>query len=151
MARLASVGAWRTARPRLDAVDRAEEKRQRLVTQLTDGVHIRGDRDLLFQAIANLIDNAIKYTPSGGAIEVSMQNGADAAQIMIADSGPGIPPAARERVFERFYRLDASRTTPGSGLGLSLAAAVAKLHHIEIRLEDNRPGLRVVMQIPNAE
>lgn len=129
----------------------AEDKRQCFSTQLTAGVHTHVDRDLLFQAIANLIDNAIKYTPSGGMIEVTMHTGTNGTRLSIADSGPGIPVTARAKVFERFYRLDTSRTTPGSGLGLSLVGAVAKLHHIEIRLEDNQPGLRVVMQIPNAE
>ncbi len=123
----------------------AEEKRQHLRMRLTGDLRACGDRDLLFQAIANIIDNAIKYTPTGGTIEVSTDTNSNGGRITVADSGPGIPVQAREKVFERFFRLDASRTTPGSGLGLSLVAAVAKLHHIKVFLKDNRPGLRVIL------
>jgi signal transduction histidine kinase len=123
----------------------AEEKHQHLRMQLTGDLRACGDRDLLFQAIANIIDNAIKYTPTGGTIEVLTDTNSNGGQITVADSGPGIPVQAREKVFERFFRLDASRTTPGSGLGLSLVAAVAKLHDIKVLLKDNRPGLRVIL------
>jgi signal transduction histidine kinase len=121
----------------------AEEKGQAIAMQRMAGVRVRGDRDLLFQAIANLLDNAIKYTPEGGRIEIRL--GPDRLEIM--DTGPGIPAEAREKVFQRFFRLDESRTTPGNGLGLSLVAAVARLHGIAVCLEDNRPGLRVVLDI----
>ena len=107
-----------------------------------------GDRKLLFQALANLLDNAIKYTPVGGRIAISLDAGEPGPKIVIADSGPGIPAEAAEQVFRRLFRLEASRTTPGNGLGLSLVAAVARVHGVAIRLEDNHPGLRVILTFP---
>lgn len=126
----------------------AEEKGQSLNLQADAGVHMQGDRDLLFQAMANLLDNAIKYTPPQGQIEITLEERADSGRITIADSGPGIPEAERQQVFQRFYRLEKSRTSPGSGLGLSLVAAVARIHGMTLRLEDNRPGLRVQCKFP---
>lgn len=117
----------------------AEEKGQHIELALAAGQPIRGDRDLLFQAFANLLDNAIKYTPMGGRIRVVLTG----EEVTVADNGPGIPNYAREQVFQRFYRLEESRTTPGNGLGLSLVAAVGSLHNARIRMEDNAPGLRV--------
>lgn len=117
----------------------AEDKQQRLLLLGKDLVAIRGDRDLLFQALANLVDNAIKYTPPGGQVTVSLKPN----EIRVCDSGIGIPEAEREKVFQRFYRTEQSRTTPGSGLGLSLVQAVTKLHQINVSLQDNRPGLCV--------
>jgi signal transduction histidine kinase len=108
-------------------------------------VQMNGDRDLLFQAIANLLDNATKYTPAGGAIRVALGAEHGRGWLVIADNGPGVPEAAREKVFQRFYRLEQSRTTPGNGLGMSLVAAVMTLHNMTIRLQDNQPGLRVVI------
>ncbi|HSR72309.1 MAG TPA: sensor histidine kinase, partial [Kiloniellales bacterium] len=89
------------------------------------------------------IDNAIKYTPSGGRIRLEVAPTKDKRIVAVADDGPGIPAESRDAVLERFARLDASRETPGSGLGLSLVGAVARLHGAELRLEDNRPGLKV--------
>ncbi len=107
-----------------------------------------GDRNLLFQCFANLVDNAIKYTPEGGKIELRLAQYADVCQIDIADSGAGIPEAERDKVFERFYRVEAARSEhPGNGLGLSMVAAVLKQHGGEITLKDNRPGLRVVINL----
>ncbi len=126
----------------------AEEKRQSLSLQLDATVHMQGDRDLLFQAMANLLDNAIKYTPAQGQIKISLDRQADKGQVMIADSGPGIPEAERSQVFQRFYRLEKSRTTPGSGLGLSLVEAVARIHGMTLKLEDNHPGLQVLCEFP---
>ena len=123
----------------------AEEKQQRLGLQAATATSVSGDRDLLFQAFANLLDNAIKYTPKQGRIEVSIEEQAGGACVTVADSGPGVPEQERDRVFRRFYRLEESRQLPGNGLGLSLVAAVAKLHDAELRVEDNDPGLRVVM------
>ena len=120
----------------------AEQKDQQF-TVLPADASIEGDRDLLFQAFANLLDNAIKYTPAGGRIQIEIGHNSEGPRIVIADTGPGIPESARERVFQRFYRLEESRSTPGNGLGLSLVAAVAKLHDAEIRLSDGNPGLRV--------
>jgi len=123
-----------------------EEKRQVLELDTSGNVQVYGDRDLLFQAIANLMDNATKYTPAGGAIRVALTVKHGRGALVIADNGPGIPGEAHEKVFQRFYRLEQSRTTPGNGLGMSLVAAVMTLHRMSIRLEDNRPGLRVVIE-----
>jgi hypothetical protein len=119
---------------------------------------VRGNRELVSQALANLVDNAIKYGRRDGA----EANGADAAIVVkamgegdrilltVADGGPGIPEADRGRAVERFVRLEQSRSQPGSGLGLSLASAVARLHGGELKLEDNHPGLRTVISLPRA-
>ena len=122
----------------------ADEKEQHIETHLLAAPKLRGDRDLLFQAFANLLDNAIKYTPSQGRIWVALSG----TRVIVADNGPGIPPEARDKVLQRFYRLEESRSTPGNGLGLALVAAVAQLHNARIRLEDNGPGLRVILNFP---
>lgn len=98
----------------------------------------------------NLVDNALKYGAAGESptIDVSAKRVGDRVEITVADHGPGIPPSDRERVVGRFVRLENSRSRPGSGLGLSMAAAVARLHHGALRIEDNAPGLRVVLSIP---
>jgi len=126
----------------------AEEKGISLVTNLAPDAIIRGNRHLLSQAVANLLDNAIKYTPKDGAIELSVRREKKSVQLIINDSGPGIPFDARENVLQRFYRLEQSRSAPGSGLGLSLVAAVAKMHRATLNLESNDPGLRVVLLFP---
>jgi signal transduction histidine kinase len=105
-----------------------------------------GDRELLAQLFANIIENAMKHSPPGAAIDLVAAASATAAEIVIGDSGPGIPAAERGRVFRRFYRLESSRSTPGSGLGLSLVAAIAALHQVRVELTDNDPGLRVVLR-----
>ena len=125
-----------------------EQKGQRLETEIMDVEPIKGDRDMLFQAISNLIDNAIKYTPENGLLQVLLKQNNSVAKLIIADSGPGIPVQEREKVFERFFRQDQSRNTPGNGLGLSLVNAVIKLHKMDIHLEDNHPGLKVVIVFP---
>jgi signal transduction histidine kinase len=121
----------------------AEEKGSRLNVMVDQPVLVTGDRDLLFDAVANLIDNAIKHGRDGGeiAVEVTHENGFTV--ISIADDGPGIPVNESRQVFKRFYRLERSRCTPGNGLGLSLVAAVARLHGARIEMADNAPGLRV--------
>jgi signal transduction histidine kinase len=124
----------------------AEERQQDLTLQVNAVAPLQGDRDLLFQAFANLLDNAIKYTPSQGRIKVGLSEQAGHTRVTVSDSGPGIPEQARDKVFRRFYRLDESRRQPGNGLGLSLVAAVAKLHEMKLRMEDNAPGLRVAME-----
>jgi signal transduction histidine kinase len=96
------------------------------------------------QAIANVTDNAVKYTPRGGAVTITT-SAKPAPQVTVADTGPGIPPELREHAKQRFVRLDAQRTTPGSGLGLSLVEAVAKLHDARLTLADNQPGLRLTL------
>jgi signal transduction histidine kinase len=129
-------------------VPAAEEKQQVLAVDVAPGVRASGDRELLMQLVANLCENAIRHSPQQTRIEVGLSATKNGAELIIRDRGPGIPIEARERVFQRFYRLESSRTTPGSGLGLSLVAAIAELHEIGIRLEDNEPGLRVVVTFP---
>jgi signal transduction histidine kinase len=112
-------------------------------------VLISGDPVLLAQALGNLIDNALKYAPKNGKIEVAVRKREDgAAEVSVTDNGPGIGAAEKSKVVERFYRGDASRGTPGVGLGLSLVQAVAKLHGSLLELLDQSPGLRVVLTIP---
>jgi signal transduction histidine kinase len=107
---------------------------------------LAGDSLLLAQAIGNLIDNALKYAQENGAISVEASRRPDGAiEITVSDDGPGIPDEEKSKVFERFYRGDASRGTPGAGLGLSLVAAVAKLHGGALKLTDNHPGLRATL------
>lgn len=134
-----------------DAVDFyepiAEERGLRLSLQSETGLHLSGDRDLLFQSVANLIDNAIKYGGSDGAVTLSLQENGPSAEIIIQDQGTGIPEADLERVFDRFYRVEDSRTHPGNGLGLSLVAAVTKLHRGRVHLENDN-GLRVILSFP---
>src|SRR6202163_1357107 len=110
---------------------------------------VSGDPVLLAQALGNLIDNALKYAPVNGSIEVAVLKRSDgAAEVSVSDNGPGIADSEKTKVVERFYRGDASRGTPGVGLGLSLAQAVAKLHGSSLELSDRNPGLRVVLTIP---
>ena len=110
---------------------------------------VSGDPILLAQALSNLIDNALKYAPQNGAIEVAVRQRPDAAvEIAVADNGPGISDSEKAKVLERFYRGDASRGTPGVGLGLSLVHAVAKLHGSVLELSDRRPGLCVMLVLP---
>ncbi len=106
-----------------------------------------GDRDMIQQAVANLLDNAIKFSPPGGMIRVEATDGADLT-IMVADRGPGIPEPDRKHATERFFRGEAARNTPGSGLGLALVQAVATLHGGELLLRDNDPGLCCVLRLP---
>jgi len=125
----------------------AEEKGISFELHCPSTLTIRGDRDLLFQALANLLDNAIKYTPVGGSITMSLDGAL--RQVIIRDAGLGIPVSERDKVFQRFYRIDRSRTSLGSGLGLSLVSAVAKLHRIDLTLSDNNPGLCVTLHLPD--
>jgi len=114
-----------------------------------DTISMVGDRDLLFQMLANVIDNAIKYTPNGGAVSVWLHKQEGAAELVVADSGVGIPLKDRQKVFQRFFRVEESRgQQPGNGLGLSLVAAVVKLHYGDIELQENFPGLRIIIRLP---
>ena len=126
----------------------AEEKGGRLSVVADQPVLVTGDRDLLFDAVANLVDNAIKHGRESGqvAVEVTRDNGG--AVISVADDGPGIPVNECQQVFKRFYRLERSRCTPGNGLGLSLVAAVARLHGARIEMADNAPGLKFKLLFP---
>ncbi len=109
---------------------------------------VSGDPILLAQALGNLIDNALKYAPMKGVIEVGVRKRAGNAEISVSDDGPGIADSEKCKVVERFYRGDASRGTPGVGLGLSLVQAVAKLHGSALELSDRNPGLRVGLTLP---
>ncbi len=120
----------------------AEQDGTRLSVAGEREVLVTGDRDLIFDAIANLVDNAIKHGRAGGQVVVANENVDGRPVISIADDGPGIPPHEHEHVFKRFYRLEHSRYTPGNGLGLSLVAAVARLHGARIEMLDNSPGLK---------
>ncbi|HUO90601.1 MAG TPA: HAMP domain-containing sensor histidine kinase [Rhizomicrobium sp.] len=126
----------------------AEEKGVNLKIEPAGATMIEGNRSLVSQALANLVDNAIKYTPAGGAVTVTALETPQGVELHVADTGPGIPPEERNRVVERFVRLDASRSAPGTGLGLSLVAAVARLHDARLVLEDNNPGLRAIVRFP---
>lgn len=123
-----------------------EDSQHKLQTQIDDGLKMQGDRQLLAQMVSNLVENALHHTPAGTAISLSARRVANGVEIEIADNGPGIPEAEREKVFERFYRLDRSRSTAGSGLGLALVKAIAGLHGFSIKLEDRQPGLAVVLR-----
>jgi signal transduction histidine kinase len=118
----------------------AEEKRIQLVLQADATASTYGDRDLLIEAIANLIDNAIKFAPAGGEVRLSVADSAAGPVIRVIDSGPGIPFAERAAVMKRFYRIDKSRHIQGSGLGLSIVLAIVTLHDFDITVTDARPG-----------
>ncbi len=109
---------------------------------------IEGDANLLSQALANLLDNAVKYVPAGGSVRMTLARLGDEYELAVGDDGPGIPPADRQRVLERFQRLEPSRGAPGNGLGLSLVRAVTGLHGARLILEDNNPGLRISLRFP---
>jgi signal transduction histidine kinase len=137
----------------------AEEKGLELRVDAAGTAPVRGNRELVSQALANLIDNAIKYAAedsagklNGKPAEILVKAGNEGERIVLTveDHGPGIPAADRGRVVERFVRLEKSRSEPGSGLGLSLASAVARLHGGELKLEDNEPGLRSIIALPRA-
>jgi len=145
----ARKGAFRTvnlveiASEVVELYDAAAEQDGTRLTVVGDAeVLVTGDRDLIFDAIANLVDNAIKHGRPGGQVVVANENIDGGPVISIADDGPGIPAGEYEHVFKRFYRLEHSRYTPGNGLGLSLVAAVARLHGARIEMLDNAPGLK---------
>jgi signal transduction histidine kinase len=127
----------------------AEEKGLSLTVDAAHPAFVRGDRHLLAQAAANLLDNAIKYTPEG-QVRLSVGGDTHSARLEVVDSGPGIPSDRRDAVFDRFVRLEGSRSTPGNGLGLSLVRAVARLHGGGVVLADNLsgPGLRAIFSLP---
>lgn len=126
----------------------AEQRGLTLELDVETEVTVDGDRDLLFQAFANLLDNALKYTPQSGRVRVGLNRVSAAPGVIVADDGPGIAAGERDKVLRRFYRVEASRSRPGSGLGLALVAAVAKLHDARLQLGDNDPGLRVTFTFP---
>ena len=126
----------------------AQEKGQHLAVHLPAHARVPGDRHLLFQAFANVLDNAIKYSPRGGTITLRVDALPDRIQVRVSDRGPGIPAGERDAVMRRFYRGESSRTTTGNGLGLSLVGAVAKLHHAEFELGGDDSGLDVAWRFP---
>jgi signal transduction histidine kinase len=126
----------------------AEEAGFELTAEIGDDISVSGNRQMLGQAIANLLDNAVKFSPHGGRIAISLKKTGRQPNLCIADCGPGIPAEDRNRVLDRFVRLDGSRTAPGSGLGLSLVAAVARLHGAKLNLGDNQPGLIATLTFP---
>jgi signal transduction histidine kinase len=128
----------------------ADDKGIALVIDSAPAIAVHGDRHLLSQAIANLLDNALKYTPAG-AITLRARQTGETARIEVADTGPGVPADRRDAVFDRFVRLESSRSTAGNGLGLSLVRAVARLHGGDAWLEDNAPGLKAVITLPTAD
>lgn len=129
----------------------AEEKDQQLSVTGLASYQMFGNPDLIAQAFGNLLDNAVKYTPRFGSIAFKMRPLQGAVEVTVSDTGPGIATADRQRVFERFTRLDTSRHHPGNGLGLSLVRAACRLHGASIELEDARPGLAVVIRFPLSE
>ncbi len=129
----------------------AEEQGVRLVATAAPGLVVRGHDQLLALALSNLVDNALRHAPQGGAIEVAARLDAGTPALVVADRGPGIPEADRERALRRLVRLDPSRGGPGAGLGLALVAAVARLHGATLVLGDNAPGLVVTLRLADPE
>lgn len=124
-----------------------EEKKISLEKNI-ENVNFKGDRDLLFQAFANILDNAIKFTPQNGKIKITLKNNEDIKIIEISDTGEGVSKEDKGKIFDRFYRGDKSRSSSGSGLGLSLVHAIVKLHKGVIELSDNKPsGLKVIVKL----
>jgi signal transduction histidine kinase len=162
--RIAQIEAG-ARRPRFDRVDLsdvletvadaygpdAEQAGQHLETMVAPSLHVTGDRDLLIQAFANLVENAIRHAGKGAAIAVKATTRNSIVEAMVSDTGPGVPAADRERVLGRFVRLEASRSTPGTGLGLTLVKAIADLHNADTVLGDNEPGLRVTIAFSRPE
>ena len=126
----------------------AEEKGITLSVRASEHLPAYGDRDLVQQALANLVDNAVKFSPAGGAVRLSASITPAGIEIIVADQGPGIPTADRARATERFFRGEAARHTPGSGLGLALVQAVAQLHGGNLRLDAAEPGLAAILSLP---
>lgn len=120
-----------------------DERTQLFSVDVEPDLYVLGDRELLAQMFSNLLENAIRHSPQGACIGLTAWSDPVGHGVTVSDTGPGIPPEEWGKVFRRFYRLETSRSTPGSGLGLSLVAAIAQVHGIQIELGDNRPGLRV--------
>jgi signal transduction histidine kinase len=118
----------------------AENKNVNLRVEVGHRLSVRGDRDLLFEAVANLVDNAIKFTPEGGKVEIGLLRGDGETIVRVADTGCGISEKEREAVLRRFYRSDKIRNTPGVGLGLNLVAAIVKLHGFRLAIHPGQGG-----------
>ena len=128
----------------------AEDDGYRMTSAIEPGILLRGDQAMLTQMIANLCENAMRHTPAGTAITLGVKVQKDTVVCSISDDGPGVPEAERERIFRPFYRLDQSRTTPGSGLGLALVKAIAELHGGTVKLVDAAPGARFEIRLPRS-
>jgi signal transduction histidine kinase len=128
----------------------AEAEETELVAAIVPGLSVAGDRQLLMQLLVNLIENALQHNRPGTEIRLLLWTEGRSAALAVTDDGVGIPAGERENVLRRFYRLDAARSSQGSGLGLSLVAAIAKYHGATLELEDNGPGLKVQMRLPLA-
>jgi signal transduction histidine kinase len=129
----------------------AEDRGLSVLLDMPPALPMHGDRELLQQAVANLIDNAVKFSPPGQPVQVSARQTQTGTDIVVADHGPGIPPQDRERATERFFRGESARSTPGAGMGLALVQAIAQLHGGSLELEDAMPGLRARLVVPNGE
>ncbi|MGH8499785.1 MAG: sensor histidine kinase [Methylococcales bacterium] len=127
----------------------AEEQGKMITTEIEPHRQMNGDRELLTQLIFNVLENAILYTPENSRITVSLRSSDNRIELIVADSGIGIAEQYRQKVFQRFYRLEQSRATAGNGLGLSIVAAIVDLHEGTIRLADNHPGLKVMVGLDN--
>jgi signal transduction histidine kinase len=126
----------------------AEDRELQFVLQIDSELTLQADPDLLFEALGNLVANAIKFTPVGGRVAITAKPiGPDLARIEVADSGPGIPPEQRHAVWQRFYRSESGREAPGHGLGLSIVAAIAKLHDFELRIDGDDTGARIAIDV----
>lgn len=128
----------------------AEAEGLRLDIAVEPGIRVWGDRDLLFQAVANLIDNAVKYTPPGGSVRVALTREGAGARIGVADDGPGVGADDLPRITERFFRAPAQAAAAGQGLGLALVDAVARCHHAELTFQNANPGLAATLSLPLA-
>jgi sensor histidine kinase len=126
-----------------------EEGEHSFAAHIERGLDIMGNRQLIAQAITNLLDNAVKYTPSGGHITLTAEQRGENIHVSVGDNGHGIPPDKRDDVLKRFVRLDSARSTPGNGLGLSLVSAIVALHNGSLQLHDNKPGLRIEITLPS--
>lgn len=163
LSRVESASSWRFERVDVTHIVRelaefyepaAEEQALQFSAHIADGLALRGDVGLITQAMSNLIENAMKYTPPGGRVEVVAERRADGRlELCVLDDGPGVPPEDRDRVTERFVRLETARTSPGVGLGLALVSAVARLHKGGLHLRNgvggpDRPGLGAALVLP---
>ena len=124
----------------------AEEAGVQLSVSAPHPVVVEADPKLLFEAVSNLLDNAIKFTGEGGRVRLELEAGGERPRIVVQDNGPGVPSDERTAVLQRFYRSERDQLTPGSGLGLSIVAAIVRLHRFRLELQDSEPGLRVVIE-----
>ena len=123
----------------------AESRSVQFVVHVEPIAEIHGDRNLLFEALSNLVDNAIKFTPEGGTVKVELRKTPAGPQVTVADTGPGIPAAERDLVLQRFYRSKSTEHHAGSGIGLSIVSAVLRVHDFTMKMASAEPGVRVII------